>query len=145
MFFALRLIQSYGSGIRRAKKAMDDNRSPKLIFEPKEENEKDYTMVTAMINEEFAAIREEEKGKIKGNDAQEMPKKAQESPRETELPLEEKMIWAMKRNPGITRKQMSTELEVTEDMIKHRLSKLRKEGRIERIGSTKAGSWIVKE
>jgi predicted HTH transcriptional regulator len=31
MFFKLDLIQSYGSGVRRAKKAMEDNKSPKLV------------------------------------------------------------------------------------------------------------------
>ena len=48
MFFALDLIESYGSGIRRAKKAMEDNRSPKLIFTPDNETD-DYTMATAFI------------------------------------------------------------------------------------------------
>ncbi len=61
MFFALDLIESYGSGIRRAKKAMEDNRSPKLIFTPDNETD-DYTMVTAFINEEYAKIYAEEKG-----------------------------------------------------------------------------------
>ena len=31
---------------------MEDNHSSKLIFEPKAEDETDYTMVTAMINAE---------------------------------------------------------------------------------------------
>ena len=61
MFFALDLIESYGSGIRRAKKAMEDNRSPKLIFTPDNETD-DYTMATAFINEEYAKIYAEEKG-----------------------------------------------------------------------------------
>ena len=63
MFFALNLIQSYGSGIRRAKKAMADNHSPKLVFEPTGEDEKDFTMVTAYINKEFVRIRKEENRK----------------------------------------------------------------------------------
>ncbi len=32
MFFKLDLIQSYGSGVRRAKKAMEDNKSPELVY-----------------------------------------------------------------------------------------------------------------
>ena len=59
MFFALDLIESYGSGIRRAKNAMKDNNSPKLVFEPDNDLD-DYTMVTAYINEEFARIRDKE-------------------------------------------------------------------------------------
>lgn len=61
MFFALDLIESYGSGIRRAKKVMEDNCSPKLIFTPENDTD-DYTMATAFINEEYARIYEEEKG-----------------------------------------------------------------------------------
>ena len=59
MFFALGLIQSYGSGIRRAKHAMADNGNPPLLFEPLNDTD-DYTMVTCLINEEFAFIRDHE-------------------------------------------------------------------------------------
>jgi predicted HTH transcriptional regulator len=61
MFFALDLIESYGSGIRRAKNAMKANGSPELIFEPDNDID-DYTMVTAYINEEFKKIQQEEQG-----------------------------------------------------------------------------------
>lgn len=59
MFFALDLIESYGSGIRRAKNAMEENGSPALVFEPSNDTD-DYTMVTAYINEEYARIQAEE-------------------------------------------------------------------------------------
>lgn len=59
MFFALDLIESYGSGIRRAKDALKENHSPELQFLPDNDTD-DYTMAVVMINEEFAAIREEE-------------------------------------------------------------------------------------
>lgn len=62
MFFNLDLIQSYGSGIRRAKTAMERNNSPKLIFEPDNDTD-DYTQVLAYINEEFATIQAEENEK----------------------------------------------------------------------------------
>lgn len=59
MFFNLDLIQSYGSGIRRAKKAMEDNGSPRLVFSPDNDTD-DYTQVVAYINEEFAQIMKED-------------------------------------------------------------------------------------
>ncbi len=62
MFFNLDLIQSYGSGIRRAKKAMADNGSPKLVYSPDNDTD-DYTQVVAYINEEFLRIQEEEEAK----------------------------------------------------------------------------------
>jgi predicted HTH transcriptional regulator len=61
MLFALDLIESYGSGIRRAKNAMKANGSPELVFEPDNDID-DYTMVTAYINEEFKKIQQEEQG-----------------------------------------------------------------------------------
>ena len=61
MFFALDLIESYGSGIRRAKRAMEENHSPELVFEPDNDID-DYTQVTAFINEEYARIHAEEQG-----------------------------------------------------------------------------------
>ncbi len=59
MFFKLDLIQSYGSGVRRAKKAMEDNKSPRLVYSPDNDTD-DYTQVVAYINEEFTRIQEEE-------------------------------------------------------------------------------------
>lgn len=41
---------------------MEDNHSPKLVFEPDNDID-DYTMVTAYINEEYARIKAEELGK----------------------------------------------------------------------------------
>ena len=61
MFFKLNLIQSYGSGIRRAKTALSHIGSPALVFEPDNDMD-DYTAVTAYINEEFAQVKAEEEG-----------------------------------------------------------------------------------
>ncbi len=61
MFYALDLIESFGSGIRRAKRAMKKNGSPALVFTPDNDTD-DYTMVTAYINEEFARIKAGETG-----------------------------------------------------------------------------------
>ena len=52
MFFSLNLIESYGSGIRRAKDALLENGSPELKFYP--DNEEDnYTNAVMGINVEF--------------------------------------------------------------------------------------------
>ena len=41
------------------KKAMEDNKSPRLVYSPDNDTD-DYTQVVAYINEEFARIQEEE-------------------------------------------------------------------------------------
>ena len=55
MFFSLNLIESYGSGIRRAKDALLENGSPELKFYP--DNEEDnYTNAVMGINSEFLKV-----------------------------------------------------------------------------------------
>ena len=72
MFFALKLIQSYVSGLRRAKDAMKANESPKLEFRPADNNDDDYTQAIAYINQEYATVLKEDrinkKGKYKKGD-----------------------------------------------------------------------------
>ena len=67
MFYKLNLIQSFGSGIRRTKKAMEDNGSPRLEFGPNNDMD-DYTQVVAYINPEFARIQEEEARQTQNTD-----------------------------------------------------------------------------
>ena len=50
MFFALDLIESYGSGIRRTKDALEENHSPEPQFLPDNDID-DYTMAVLRINE----------------------------------------------------------------------------------------------
>lgn len=60
---------------------MEDNHSPKLVFEPDNDID-DYTMVTAYVNEEYAKIHEEEirlNGGDKGSSNDKKPIKADKS------------------------------------------------------------------
>lgn len=132
MFFSLDLIESYGSGIRRAKNAMKENGSPELVFEPSNDTD-DYTMVTAYINEEFARIQAEENDK----------NNRQENRQEKSDEIETKIIKLLKLNPRATRKQLAADLGVSEQTIRYCLEKLQKEGVLTRKGATKNGEWIV--
>ena len=166
MFFNLNLIQSYGSGIRRAKKAMSDNESPELVFEPMNDTD-ELTMVTAYINPEFARIRQEEEkagiaqeNEISRNLTQEMTQEneisrnlTQEMTQENvwddgwlekiEDPLERKIVELLLRTPEITRIELSEILDITEATVNYRLRKLRNSGLIEHQGATKAGKWVI--
>ena len=144
MFFKLELIQSYGSGIRRAKNALDIIGSPALVFEPDNDTD-DYTLVTVYINEEFAGIQSEEAG-LKGAPAQETAQEtAQEIIQEkTEgLTDEERIIILLSENPQMTRNELASRLNISPDAVKRRLEKLKKAGKVEHQGSTKAGRWVV--
>ena len=140
MFFCLKLIQSYGSGIRRAKNALKQIGSPELIFEPENDTD-DYTLVTAYINAEFAGIQKEE-AELQYAPAQET---AQETAQEKndKLTDEERIIILLSKNPKMTRNELAEILNISADAVKRRLEKLKKAGKIEHRGSTKAGKWIV--
>ena len=131
MFFALDLIESYGSGIRRAKDALEENHSSELQFLPDNDID-DYTMAVIRINEEFAAIREEEQKKT--DVTKEMTK---------EMTKEIKRL--MKENPYINATELAESLNVTAETIRYRIKIMKKAGEIQRVGSTKAGKWEVTE
>ena len=120
MFFALDLIESYGSGIRRAKNTMESNHSPALLFEPSNETD-DYTMVTAYINEEFARIHEEEKGKDKGKNLDTTHKTTQKKSSNTR----KQIIEIMRNDPEITQAERASLLDITIDGVKYQIKKMK--------------------
>ena len=74
-----------------------------------------YTMVTALINEEYASIREEETG--------ESVKTAHETAHETAQErlareLETKIIDIIKENQRVNRRILAAQLRVSEDVVK---------------------------
>ena len=129
MFFSLNLIESYGSGIRRAKDALKNNGSPKLKFYP--DNDVDnYTNAVMKINKEFF-----NSSKV-GNTTQETTQENNN--------VINKILTLMIENPRITAKQISNKIEnITFDGIRYHISNLKKSGKIRREGSTKSGKWIV--
>lgn len=139
MFFKLDLIQSYGSGIRRAKNALKRNGSPNLVYSPDNDND-DYTMVTVYINEEFARIRDEESG-LSSVDQEIDQEIDQEKLWDNEI--ENHILNILRSNPQITRKELAKELGISSGVVKYRLDKLKVNGKITHEGSTKSGKWVV--
>ena len=84
------------------------------------------------INEEVARIQAEESHSSRVN-PQEIP---QEIPQEKSI--EDRIIEAMIERPEITRNELALKLDLKPEAIKYRLSILKKAGRIEHQGSTKA-------
>lgn len=124
MFFSLDLIESYGSGIRRAKDALDENESPKIIFLP--DNDIDnYTNAIIQIQPEF----------LKKNFFNSTSK---ETSKET---TEDLILKIMKKNPTYTAVQIAESIEgITPAGVRYHIGKLKSKNKIKRIGSTKSGS-----
>lgn len=57
---------------------------------------------------------------------------------------QQKIIDYIKVNPNITRNELAEKLNITAAGVKYNLNKLVKDGIIERVGSTKAGCWKIK-
>ncbi len=138
MFFALDLIESYGSGIRRAKDSMERNGSPEIIFEPINEND-DYTMATAFINKEFVRIQAEEKGKPEGDITKTITKTTTKTTTKTLV----KILDLMREKPDITAEELAEEIGISKNGIRYHIKKLKSQGKIVRIGSSKYGQWKV--
>ncbi len=138
MFFALGLIQSYGSGIRRAKHAMADNGNPPLMFEPLNDSD-DYTMATCPINEEFAFIRDHEDAATRKT-SEKTTTNAQEIPEDigsTSEKTSEKVLHYLRSNPKASAKEMANLFGLSQRAIEYQLRSLRQEGYIRRDGPAK--------
>lgn len=57
---------------------------------------------------------------------------------------EDVFLNALRKNPKISRKELSKMFMISEDGIKYRLNKLKNKGLIEHIGASRGGYWRVK-
>lgn len=130
MFYSLNLIESYGSGVRRAKEALRANAPPSLEYVLDNKYD-DYTNVIIKINEEFMKV-------VQDDDKNEIQKTTQETTQQGRI------LEIIRRNPQITIKELAVELGLTYDGAKYHVSKYKKGGILERKGSTKAGEWVIK-
>ena len=81
-----------------------------------------------------------------GESTQENKKSTQEnkkSTQENKKSTQETILHILMENPKTNRKELAEIIGLSEDGIKKQLAKLKKEGLLERIGSTKAGYWKV--
>ena len=118
MFKECGLIEKYGSGIDRIKRLCKEHR----LTEPKfEEMQKGFRVTV-------------------------YKETTQKTTQETEKPLstKEKILELVEKNNRMTRIELAKLTGVSENAIKQHLANLKKEGRLERMGSTKSGYWMVK-
>jgi len=131
------LIESYGSGIRRAKDALKENHSPELRFLPDNDTD-DYTMAGVLINEEFAAMRGEEQKKMEVT-----KENAKEMTKENAKEIAKEIKKIMKENPFVNAEELAEELNVSVTKVRYHIRAMKKNGEIQRKGSTKAGTWEI--
>jgi len=72
-------------------------------------------------------------------------KEYQKSNPKSNLKSDQKIYELMRQDSTITIKELALRLDMSESGIKKMITKLRKEGKIERIGSAKGGMWEVSD
>ncbi len=129
MFFALDLIESYGSGIRRAKEALEKNNSPKMKFLP-EDNELDYTLVVVPINKQFINIKNTETMNLTSifKDLSE---------------IELQILQVLEHEPKISVQNLSKRISKPYSTTKRYLKNLTDNQVIERENGNRKGAWII--
>ena len=56
---------------------------------------------------------------------------------------EDKILDILKQNPTITLKEISLKLDLTQRAVEKQVAKLKKENKVQRLGSARKGKWIV--
>jgi ATP-dependent DNA helicase RecG len=114
MFKECGVIEKYGSGINRIKKLCIEHN----IIEPKfEEMQKGLRVILYKQNITTQEIKK--------------------------ISTKEKILTALKKDSSLTRGELAKLTYVSPDAIKQHLAKLKENGVIKRVGSTKSGHWEV--
>lgn len=130
MFYKLHLIESYGSGVRRAKTALEENGNDAPIFLPNNETD-DYTQVIMYINKEYKKYEDQDN-----------------KPFQTEaikLPKNQQIVYdTILDNPGLRIPALSKICGLKETSVDNAIRKLKKQNLIEYIGNKKDGGYFKK-
>lgn len=57
--------------------------------------------------------------------------------------LENRIIGVLKMSPDATTKEIMKKLKITDNQVKYYIKKLKDDGKIERVGTNRKGSWKV--
>ncbi len=130
MFYALHLIESYGSGIRRAKNALIDNGNELPQFFPNNEHD-DYTQVIMYINQEYKEYEDQDDKPIHTNIIK--------------LPKNQKIVYeTIFNNPGLRIPSISKLCGLKESSVNNAIFRLRKQNLVIYIGTVKDGGYFIK-
>lgn len=111
----MQLVEQVGSGIGRIRNLMKDSGLPEPIFQ----KEGIFAVILFRPTNEFG---------------------------KTTQRTENRIIEILTLNPQASREEIAKDLaNITEEGVKYQLNKLKKQGKIERIGPDKGGYWKVKE
>lgn len=127
MFSRIDKAERIGSGIRRIMELMADAKLEKPIIDSNAffsiTFERDPRFKVGPVGSEESSVLGSDKSSVLTSD---------------------KILEAIKKNPKITANQLASMLSITQRAVEKQLASLKEQGRIERIGSKRAGHWEVK-
>ena len=116
LFHRINFIEKMGTGVKRIRESCEEHGGVEFNFE-----------VDGYFISEF---------KLKKKPAKNQPKTTQKTT--------QKILELLKENSALSRSELTDMIgNITEDGVKYNLDKLKKEGKIKRIGPDKGGSWEV--
>lgn len=137
MFHDLKLIETFGSGIRRAKNAMKKNGSQQLFFEPAD-GQDDYTMAIIPVNAEYLSL-------LDGKDS-EAVKKAGQAPAAVSVKPgsgEDLILKELRSDGSLTIAMLAERTGLSTAGVNYCIKRLKEKGLLERRGSRIKGEWII--
>lgn len=127
MFSRIDKAERIGSGIRRIMELMVDAKLEKPIIESNAffsiTFERDPRFKVGSVGSEESSVLGSDKSSVLTSD---------------------KILDAIKKNPKITANQLASVLGITQRAVEKQLASLKELGKIERVGSKRAGHWEVK-
>ena len=112
----MNLVEKIGSGYLRIKEMMKEAK----LSQPEYEIEEDFFLIR-FLRPKVGTIKQEDFEKTT-----------------------QKILVLLRQNPQLSRSSIAELIEnITEDGVKYHLDKLKKEGKIKRIGPAKGGYWEV--
>jgi len=124
IFKTVDIIEKYGSWVKRVIKLFKEYGSKEPLFEDRLGG----MVVVVYKKEHFKKT---------------IQKTPLETPLETPLKTRDKIVELIKNDKYITIKNMTVELGIGRDTINEHLSRLKKDGMIKRVGSSRSGYWEV--
>lgn len=137
-FFDMGIIEHYGSGITRIKDECDGNGNKY----PTWSDSAGEFVTVYMANSSNADQQDDAMPKGRPKAAQSSPKGRPKVSRIT--PLQQTILRLLREGPTTTRREIANVLpNVTQDMVKHNISRLQKMGFLKRVGPRFGGVWEV--
>ena len=132
LFARMHLVEQVGSGVGRIKDLMKESGLPEPVFEK--------VGIFAVILSRPAKSSVEGSGE----DAQKTTQKTtQKSNLKSNLKTDLKILTLMKEQPEISLPEIAEGLQLSLGAIKKQVHKLKKQGKIIRMGPDKGGHWII--